>query len=578
MAGFQAQIGIPDMPDFSQLPNIIELGTDASAVTYNMFCKTFVVVELVPAGGYHKTLTWTFCSQADDPAPWVFASRVNLAASVVDPDYYKDLPPDVRTEQELLYSQDNMTFSIQQLYLDLNNTTLMSIPIINGPGATANNLLNTYFIHEYFNAMKAAGSPLIHMTITNKVAPTTSLTLTSYELEVDTYHDFNIPSGKTAEKLDLADLSTLNYICTVDGKVPKQLNHFGWNWIDSTDIDNYSGVVSINRDTLMSFFKNQLDSYVPSVCFAPAALIAWKNDGGKIYLDYSANFADGQDPKRVETKVSEFPTTGNVVLWYSYNASSSDRAGLEGALGELTISTSYTMSLEFVGTKMIITQKEVVAVYIRYLASPLSGNMVDKTVINTYDIAVDNYGKLLVKEEDPVINDTSYFPPANPFIQAFTNIDAITAKIKSSTTGIASRDLTTIPLAVVRSFIFPGGTAFIYKNAHFSDNLDLVSLITYAETDAPAADPSAPKPKGKKYVALVPPTHWAGDGTGRNRKSVLSTEPEKVAVKPSKTKPSKTKPFAQTPKKNPLPLTKGSHAGYTNGAPVTQMRVPVGRF
>ena len=51
MMGFRAQLGLPPGLPPAQIPDIVTLGLDTSAVTYNLLCSRFQVVQLTP-GGY----------------------------------------------------------------------------------------------------------------------------------------------------------------------------------------------------------------------------------------------------------------------------------------------------------------------------------------------------------------------------------------------------------------------------------------------------------------------------------------------------------------------------------------------
>ena len=46
--GFRAQIGIPRVSNPSQLPDIVALGSNTSAVQFNMLCSQFTIVQLDP--------------------------------------------------------------------------------------------------------------------------------------------------------------------------------------------------------------------------------------------------------------------------------------------------------------------------------------------------------------------------------------------------------------------------------------------------------------------------------------------------------------------------------------------------
>lgn len=66
MAGIQATPGSPAGSDASKIPEIVVLGSDASAFRFNLACSEFVIVQLYPAEGSDVPASWTRSSQTPD--------------------------------------------------------------------------------------------------------------------------------------------------------------------------------------------------------------------------------------------------------------------------------------------------------------------------------------------------------------------------------------------------------------------------------------------------------------------------------------------------------------------------------
>jgi hypothetical protein len=72
--------GIPNL-DSGKFPNVIELGSDASNVKYNMLCGKFQICQL--AYGPRGSVQWSVFEQPSGEA-WGFTSSVDLRLSPLD--------------------------------------------------------------------------------------------------------------------------------------------------------------------------------------------------------------------------------------------------------------------------------------------------------------------------------------------------------------------------------------------------------------------------------------------------------------------------------------------------------------
>ncbi|KAF5863573.1 hypothetical protein ETB97_009817 [Aspergillus alliaceus] len=123
------------MNDLSKVPDMVQLGSDASRVNFKMFCAEFQVVALIP-NTYDKP-RWINVSQKKDQ-PWIFTSEIKLGIRHLDfKSGYGMLPEEIQKRIETLKRRQDeasaMIFSIQQLLLDLENANLTNtLPIIDG--------------------------------------------------------------------------------------------------------------------------------------------------------------------------------------------------------------------------------------------------------------------------------------------------------------------------------------------------------------------------------------------------------------------------------------------------------------
>ena len=124
----KAGFGLPPGVKPADIPNILKLGTDRQKVGYSMFFNTFQLCTL--DWGRHGTHAWNNYAQ---PAgkPYTFSYLVDMNFDACDPnDQFSHLPP--TTQARLKDLNSNTMFSVQQLYLDLNNAGLQSMPVIGG--------------------------------------------------------------------------------------------------------------------------------------------------------------------------------------------------------------------------------------------------------------------------------------------------------------------------------------------------------------------------------------------------------------------------------------------------------------
>jgi hypothetical protein len=466
---FKAAIGLPPGYAPDAIPDIVTLNPSTSTAVFNLMCSEFTVVELTY--GPRNQNTWLNQSQPSGDA-WIFTSNVALQMLTVGSEAYNKLPPAVQKQINNLGAN---AFSVQQLLFDLDNAALETVPKITNvaPGTPLYTCLQTVFLGAYFTQMQAQGQPVLGYTIAQNTVQPSSLTLTGFELEANAFvgTDGTPVSNPTAQQ---QQTQTLCYLCAANGNSLRPPTQFNWNWIDLTEASQHQGVMAINRNTLANYIAAELAPMLPANCYSPHVRV-WLSGTFDTTVNYQWGLTSGQTPTQ------STPASGPVVLTYSWQSpTAEDDAGLNGDMGKMKLSSSFNASVSFQGNTIVISQHLVVYAYIRSLATGDGGNVVDKTVTDTYTLAVDQNGDLMATQTTTTA-DHSQSPGTNGFLNFFTDLNSLLDDAKSWANNFAGTRLTSLPISVVQSFVFPGGNTFTFSDACFSNNQDLVAHITYVQ-------------------------------------------------------------------------------------------------
>ncbi|KAH6972773.1 hypothetical protein BKA56DRAFT_691286 [Ilyonectria sp. MPI-CAGE-AT-0026] len=204
-------------------------------------------------------------------------------------------------------------------------------------------------------------------------------------------------------------------------------------------------------------------------------------DADGLSSDMSVDFTPGGQASLTET-------SGATVLSYSYTASSSDDAGSGGALGSLYIGTTYNMETQFTNingnASVVISQNLIITCDMKRNFTVTDGNIVDKTIVDTYTLAVDESGTLGATMISHT-TDNSVTPSTDDFQDFFTGSNEVASGIKEQAGALVSSNLHDIPLSVLQKYIFPGGQTFAFKDVRFSNNQDLLASISHVDPTAP---------------------------------------------------------------------------------------------
>lgn len=468
MYAFKAKLGLPPGYPPQNTPDIVRLGGNTATVNYNLTCSEFVVVEA--NYGPRGIIGWL--NQSQQPgAAWIFTSKVDLRMGTADQSAYSTLPPAV---QKQIKNLGGNAFSVQQLLFDLDNAALQTVPTISGvaPGTPLYTALQTVFLGAYFTALQKAGKPVLGYSITQSAAPPSSLVLTDLNLEVSPFVGTDgQPVGSPTPQQQ--QLSTLNYLCAANGNTLPPASPFTWNWVDPSQAANFHGVVAINRNTFANYFLRQLTPLIQPNCFKSQVRV-WLSGFLDTTINYSWSLTGWQTP--VVTR----PTSGPIVLQLGFQSNASDDAGLGGDMGAMSLAPSLDVTVTFAGNAITVTQHLVINLYVRVMQTSGKGNIVDKTITDTYTLGVNQAGDLTTTLTSTT-TDKSEDPRTNDFLNFFTDLNRIISDISTWTRNFVGTRFTDLPVSVAQSFVFPGGKTFAFKDVVFSANQDLVSHITYVQ-------------------------------------------------------------------------------------------------
>ncbi|KAF5532820.1 hypothetical protein FMEXI_12231 [Fusarium mexicanum] len=227
--------------------------------------------------------------------------------------------------------------------------------------------------------------------------------------------------------------------------------------------NNQNGTLTINRDNLRDFYAQSVQNYIPSVCFQVQAHCDVHD---MFNVAMSADISPGGQPNLSEV-------SGETVLSYSYSDQSHDGAGINDNMSSLTIGTNYNMDIQFTNAagnaSVVITQHLVINYDMKMLETASSGNAVDKTIVDTYTLTIDESGTLSVGA-DPVITDNSTAPEEG-FQDFFNGSGGFIRELRTGGDSLQPTSVLNIPLS------FYGGQTFTLSSVQFSDSQDLVASV-----------------------------------------------------------------------------------------------------
>jgi len=486
MAAFKARVGLPDT-DPENLPPIVELGGDITSVVYRPLCSEFTIASLTMNAYDEPLFHWTRATQ-DPRNPWIFVSRVDLSKTIMAEEDVKNLDQDVQDHLKTVSYMSGGEFDIEQLSFDLATARLSQMPDIESmPGnTTARGLLKDYFLSHYVAEMQRAGKPILGVSAVVRQPSVSTLTLTDFHFYTNPYVGLDgvaVPKP-TPEQ---TKCTTLNYLCAANHHPLPAVRTFPFNWVDTKDMSQHDGIVSINRNAVVNYFHIQIAPLLAKYCIKPN-VSCWTS--GAI-AQFGIDFSPNQSP------LTTRPPSGELVLSYFYGATDKDQAGNNGTLGQIEATYTFSLQVTFRGTQVIINQSQILHIFLQKLATHDSADVIKNTIVDTYSIGIDEQGGIVFKAGKPDSHSDPDTLDAGPLADAFIHFSDVVDKLTRQTT-IECTKLASLPLETVQSFVFPGGRTFTFSDVGFSNNQDLVSTIRYADVKAPPVK-MVPLPRSTRF-------------------------------------------------------------------------------
>jgi hypothetical protein len=518
---FKAQIGLPDMNDPTKIPPVVTLQGGAGApVIFNLLCAEFNIVGFQYMG---PISIWLNKAQATDD-PWYFNATVNIAKATVPPG--PTLPAAVQAK---INSLEAGTFGVQQIFLDLDtaikgarNPTFKGVD----PLSALATLVNQVFLGAYFKQMRESGQPVLGYSVTLNTPDPSSLQLGAVVREVCPLLDASgnpIVNPTPAQQ----DAATFDYLCTISTTSPTPQT-FPWNWVELGEVSSFSGTQAVRRDTFATVLDAALGASLnANFCMNPD--IAWTKVGGNgpgyawypsfnstgpcIFAPAAVSVPVNPDDFTLLRYITWYPPlqqqatpwvwdTSNLI-WIRYQVTAQYvlngwvSLSMKGGVPTLRIKLNTVLNFGANHWEISHLTNYNNVPYVQYINLEVT---LDLTLTVTPE------GRLTVElpQTMPTPTDTSQpFEFWQTGLGGYWYGQMVAPTMRSviqNTKANLNNNLTNLAVVVKggldgsQGWVFPGGKSFTFKQVAFSDYLDLISRITYADPSEPEPSIIATKP------------------------------------------------------------------------------------
>jgi hypothetical protein len=174
------------------------------------------------------------------------------------------------------------------------------------------------------------------------------LQITAFERQVSQLKDPNgvvIPNPTTEQ----ANVSTLDHLCAANNHPLPGTSSFSWNWVVPTDVDQQSGVIAINRNTLADFFLPQILPTARSgmIYIEPTAEADALSVQGTVGLTLQSN----QEPT-----TTTITTSGENVIRLEYKSNKKAYAQDLASYYEVKVVSTYEGDVKFKDATITVVQ------------------------------------------------------------------------------------------------------------------------------------------------------------------------------------------------------------------------------
>jgi hypothetical protein len=392
------------------------------------------------------------------------------------------------------YNLSSTDLNIQQLLFDADTAVLSPTSTLTGLASSCSVFtpLMQQFAKSYFSTYLVQAPALDYAVTQNN---TSTLLPTNMVFFTNAFVDgTGKPYASPTE--DQQDLATLSYLFSTGSDSLTAGKQFNWNFLDdngsshnpdldtNADVNKYDGTIAINRNAFAKYLHKQLESYVLGNYYKATSIDVGNAFAGTpeytIEIDWvSLNSNDGVQPLNV-SMVGAGPDT-----LLSYACSSNVAQEGWASNGSMTANVLFMLTLvvdtpnygQTCSKDFILTQT--IWVHINSINSGTISNpdynkyVISKTYTDTFSLVIDNSGDLNLVNTNSKLSD--YSDPNPP-----TYINEAMQMFKNWNTAAAFEK---VPVTMPQQFVFPGGNAFIFKDAEFSEYSDLVCHIKYLSED-----------------------------------------------------------------------------------------------
>ncbi len=390
------------------------------------------------------------------------------------------IPQDVKTQAAALQAS-NTAFTIQQLIVSLeamDASTMSTLPFMTTLDECYYQRLAPCFITAYTQALKSSFKSvptLCYALPQTNQANQTIINPTNVQTAIENFVDTNgnVISSPTTDQVNL---STLNYLCAVNGSIPQTPQQFKWNWFDSdNDASTYDGVIALSKYALGRSIYNQIITYVKNNCWVPQ--ISCTNNNGTDAWSFSMAANGTLNSDALITNNSN-----NYFAIFLYNPAAFTTYGVVNTGDYVSITPQFQLEVSIKDASTItVTQLS----QFSYVIKIGGGEAMPGTPLNiSY---TQDYG--VIVQPDGTLDFTpgqlqTWGGPSNESIPYLTNAEGeqMVQSINTTVQSMQSADLTATPLGSLQQVILPGGNAFMFKDAQFTSANDLACEITYLKT------------------------------------------------------------------------------------------------
>jgi hypothetical protein len=349
------------------------------------------------------------------------------------------------------------------------------------------------FTASYFAAYAAVEVPRLNYAITQ--ANSSSLIPTNMEFYAGALVNGSGSPITTITDNAQADLSTINYLFSVNGDALPAPAQFNWNWLEdngvsptpdtdvNADVNKYNGVVSINRNAFANYIHKQLVPYVNSNCYQPT--ITSDNDIEFVIDLDAATYTPGGGVQPLNlSKVGA--GDDNLLAYYYFGDAHGTGMGTDTM--DTTVAFILTLDVQLPNPNqpcsqtLVLTQQ--VSVYVTSTGNPnegftpkgnppYKGYPISRSYTDYFTVTVDDQGNLAMTVTNSQSTDYSD-----------TNLpEYITYAMVMFKNYNTAANFKQVPVTMPQQFVFPGGDAFTFQDAGFSAYSDLVCHVTYKSED-----------------------------------------------------------------------------------------------